>query len=197
MDPSFYVLSPRPREESPVRDPLVVSYGRSPDRPHLLPIVDNVAQTVKEASSLALKRAQQTAATLRELASNELHACSEPPSASPSCAPTAISTATPWSVSNEVFSILEPVLRERALQIATDESAFLKGAADAYHFTAASLKAAEAVYQAEEETRPLEHAEMVPMARAALAEDAQLVQLRYRLVPSILTESVFWNTYFL
>ncbi|KAJ1626886.1 hypothetical protein T492DRAFT_1029566 [Pavlovales sp. CCMP2436] len=187
MEASFYTLSPPPAS---ARRPLVVSFdpNPSPDKSLLLPLVPLVVSAVKYHSVVsavkdgallvketyskrALPLAQQTAEALREFATKRPARVDA----------TAGAESPPWTITNERFSILEPELRERVLKITADENVF----SDASEGHVASLH------------QPLEHSETVPMARAALREDSKLVDMRYRLVPAVMTETVFWQRYFL
>jgi len=179
MASEFYTLSPAMGREQARRRPLgpIVRFDTSPDRPKLLPVVTSIAQGLKR----ALPIAQQTADALREFASSKR----PHPAAQPDVAP--------WTIAYERFSILEPVLRERILAISVDESAFsAAGFAQPVAATVAAVKG-----EGGDEPRTLDESEMVPMARAALNEDARLSRLRYKLVPAAMSEAAFWRSYFM
>uniref|UniRef100_A0A7S3ETQ8 BSD domain-containing protein n=1 Tax=Haptolina ericina TaxID=156174 RepID=A0A7S3ETQ8_9EUKA len=86
----------------------------------------------------------------------------------------------PWLLLSEKFSILEPELELRCRAISMlSASAFLAplpGMPDAFERT----------------TLPA----MLPAGTAALAQDPELERLRYRLVPTQVSDSGFWYSYF-
>ena len=91
----------------------------------------------------------------------------------------AVSTIAPWQTLAEQYSILEDELKVRILRIAESEANFSSQTA------------------AQGRRRPGNILPgCLPMANAALAEDATLRDLRFRLVPARLTEEEFWRCYF-
>ena len=85
----------------------------------------------------------------------------------------------PWRVLAEQFTILEPTLKQRILDIANKPHLFSKERALLTH----------------------KHTDDIipgcwPMAKNILRLDPVLSELRYRLVPSKLSEESFWRCYF-
>lgn len=84
----------------------------------------------------------------------------------------------PWQTLGEQFSILEPTLKERCLQIPLRLENFSRQLALRRDPSVSILPGC------------------LPMAYTALEADATLRELRFRLVPSQLSEDEFWKCYF-
>jgi len=86
----------------------------------------------------------------------------------------------PWQTLGEQFSILEEELRARIMHIPESESNFSEQVAKQHTAFCKS-----AILPG-----------CGPMANAALEQDSMLRELRFRMVPSRISEEAFWRSYF-
>lgn len=129
----------------------------TPDRPVLTSLLSTAAAKVESALGGFSFPAEQEARSEAQ-ASSELSSARVPP----------------WATLGEQFAILEPQLKRRICDIATDPARYFS------------------VALAREQRRPGNvMPNCLPMAQAALAEDEALRKLRFRLVPSRLSEEEF------
>jgi len=166
------VPEPPPRPTAAVRAALEgAAPFASPDQPVLASAISRGAGAVASALSSAFATAQTALSSADAEAAKIAHEAEAAKIARGAAVP-------PWRTLGEQFSILEPALKAKLM--APREELFCGAAA------AATRRAAP------NDILP----GCLPAAQAALAEDATLRELRYRLVPSTITEEDFWRSYF-
>ena len=148
----------------------------SPDRPVLMDALSSIAAFAKPRAQAAYARGVEALETTLHSAEVQAAAMRSAAAVDADARGTALA---PWQTLGEQFSILEDELRARILRIATSERNFTS---EVVHFGRRR------------------QGNILPgcsgMANAALKEDVALVDLRFRLVPSRMSEEDFWRCYF-